>query len=105
VCHRLVIGWGLAGVAFALLVTAIAGIAPWVTGTDPGCPDEGPSGLFLLSWVGSVGAAAAAIGCFLTSGAGRMTRWGGVSVTALVPLGAVVWFVVVVTDGIQDCGF
>ena len=99
------IGWCLTGLAFGLLVTAIAGIAPWIAGTDTGCRDEGPSSFFLFCWIGSVGLAAAAIACFVTAQTGKGMRWGGASIAGLVPLGAAAWYVVVVVDGIQECGF
>lgn len=102
---RVVIGWCLAGLAFVLLVTAIAGIAPWVVGPDPGCSNKGPNSFFLYCWLGSVGVAAGAFACFVTARAGSVIRWGGVAIASLVPVGAVAWYVVVVIDGIQECGF
>ena len=76
-------------------------------GHRDGCQllDEGPEQLFLLCWLGSVGLAAAAIACFVTARAGRVMRWEGFRWRAWVPLGAAVWFIVVVVDGIEECGF
>ena len=51
-------GWCLTGLALALLVTGIAGSAPWVAGTEIGCREAGPSSFFLFCWLGSVGLAA-----------------------------------------------
>jgi len=76
-------GWCLTALALALLVTGIAGSAPWVAGTEIGCREAGPSSFFLFCWLGSVGLAAVAIACFVTAQAGRVMRFGGASIAGL----------------------
>jgi hypothetical protein len=98
-------GLGLAVAAAALLTTAVAGIAPWVLGTDADCPDQGPDGVFLLCWLASVGAAFGAVACLATTTGPTLARRAGIVLGGLVVISAAVWFVVVVGDGIQECGF
>jgi hypothetical protein len=102
---RFSLGIAFAALATGLLATAIAGIAPWVIGTDPACPDQGPASFFLICWLASVAVAAVAIGCLLTAPARNLARTVGLGIAILVPLGAAAFWVAVVIDGIQECGF
>jgi len=102
--HRVLMGWCLTGLALALLVTGIAGSAPWVAGTEIGCREAGPSSFFLFCWLGSVGLAAVAIACFVTAQAGRVMPSEGLRSQACAAGGRLVVLVVIV-DGIQECGF
>ena len=89
----------------SLLAVSIAGIAPWVAGTDVDCSDDGPHGFFLLTWPASVVVATCAMACLWDAQVPRRTRVTGVVIAALVMVAAGAWYLVVVIDGIQECGF
>jgi len=75
-----------------------------VFGTDAECSGQGPHGFFLLCWLASVGVAIGAVVRFGTADGAKLTRRAGIAIASLVTLGAVVLYVVVVGDGIQECG-
>jgi hypothetical protein len=102
---QLRVGWLLVGLAVTLLATAIGGIAPWVFGTDADCSEQGPHSFFLLCWLASAGVAIGAVVRFGTAVGATLTRRAGIALASLVTLGAVALYVVVVGDGIQECGF
>lgn len=101
------VGPGITLAAVTLLVVAVAGIAPWVIGPDLECDDRGPHAFFLVAWpaaglLGLVGAiVASAAGADLSRAARRATAALGL----LVLLAAIVFFFVVVADGVRECGF
>jgi hypothetical protein len=91
-----------------LLVTAIAGIAPWVVGHDLDCPDTGPHGFFLLAWLSAAALGVASVFVLVSAEGQETNTWlrrAGIALGALVPIAAALWLVIVVVDGVQECGF
>jgi hypothetical protein len=102
--NRMRVGVALAVGGVLLFAVSVAGVAPWVIGDDPECPETGPHGFFLLAWPASVGLAIAGA-VFLARAESRAVRIVGISQGILLPAAAVIWFVVVIADGIKECGF
>ena len=104
--------WGTALilVGTVTLAMAILGMLPWILGKDVDCgPAGGPHTFFLLAWPAGP-ALAIAGGLFVLRSpkhAPRLVLRRAAMVVgfALVPLAAVVWWVVVVADGVEECGF
>ena len=91
-----------------LLITAIAGIAPWVAGHDLDCSETGPHGFFLVAWLTAAALGVVSVVVLVSAKGGRMNRWlrrAGIALGALVPIAAAALWLVVVVDGIQECGF
>lgn len=101
------VGFGVAIAGIALLVVVVAGIVPWVVGVDADCDDRGPHSFFLLAWPAAafLGVTGAVIVGTSRAVIGRGRRLAGVALGLAVPVSALVWFVVVVADGIRECGF
>jgi hypothetical protein len=109
VTTHLRVGLGLTAFSVALFLVAVAGIAPFIRGGAPGaCSEEGPHAVFLILWpVSALLGVASAI--HLSTGyrqpKGPALRRSAFWVAVLVPLGAVALYLVVLTDGISECGF
>jgi len=92
-----------------LLVLAIAGIAPFISGGSVGeCSENGPHSIFLFAW-GASAAFGIASAIYLSTGYGQpkgpRVRRAAFWAALLVPVGAVALYVVLIVDGISECGF
>jgi hypothetical protein len=109
VTTRLRVGLGLAALSVVLFLVAVAGIAPFISGGAPGeCWEDGPHAVFLILWPASA-LLAVASAIHLSTGyrqpKGPAIRRAAFWVAVFVPLGVVALLLVVVADGISECGF
>ena len=104
------VGLWLTALSVVLFVVAVAGIAPFVAGGEPGsCSEDGPNAFFLILWPLSALLGIGSAMCLSTGyrhSKGPAIRRAAFWTAVLVPLGAAAFYVVVVVaDGISECGF
>jgi hypothetical protein len=103
------VGLRLTALSVVLFVVAVAGIAPFVAGGEPGsCSEDGPNALFLILWPVSALMGLGSAMCLSTGyrrPKGPAIRRAAFWTALLVPLGAVVLYFIVVADGVSECGF
>ena len=102
-------GNGLIVAGAATLTVAILGMLPWVAGEDVDCAQAGPHRFFLLAWPAgpALAFAGAAVLLRIPKQAPRLALRRAATLVGfgVVPLAAAVWWVVVVADGVKECGF
>ena len=103
-------GIGLTLAGAATLIVAVLAMLPWILGQELDCEQAGgPHPFFLLAW--PIGPALAFSGSIVLLRVprhalrSRLRRGAIVFGFAVVPLAAVVWWVVVLADGVKECGF
>lgn len=103
------VGLPLTALSLVLFVVAVAGIAPFVAGDSSGsCSEDGPSAFFLILWPVSVVLGVASAICLSTGyrqPKGPAIRRAAFWTAVLVPIGAAAFYLVVVADGVSECGF
>ena len=98
------IGIFLAGAAGALFLLTLVGLVPEIRGHD--CSEVPPHWVFLGAWpLSAVLGFVAAVLLSSTQGLDAKLRRLAVAAASLVPAAAAVLFVVLLADGISDCGF
>jgi hypothetical protein len=98
------IGVALAGIAGALLLLTLVGLVPEIRGHD--CSDVPPHWVFLGAWpLSAVLGTVAGVVLASVPGPGAKARRLAIVAAWSVPIAAALLFVVLLGDGISDCGF